>query len=418
MLVNNTLTLSNTPPNSPSELALSIQTAVLTTLLIYQLSSALFDLLLGHKPHGEAPASTIATALLAEQAAPLACLAALFPDSYLATRRHHGNQPCPLHASRDVRPPLPSNRQLARFAFLVLLSPVLALLGVALAVEQERSVTFSDAGVGLALGLAPRPRIDRQSSLECFEHSALFESSDTPVATAFSCAHFVATPTARKFPDSAVTATFRLERETGAFGVEGAIVGVFKNTTYYRRDFFYADLLVGEEAFRVQPNVRMEQGITVVKQFMQKVTNGCELRPLVVSGGDGSWEMEQVSTCKTIMYEDVLAAHNDLAETFSLIDAETLPVLPAGEIEMRYTDGGSLHLLTRRAALGGIRALWIAAGAAVLLRFAARILLNNDVHRGVELLLKRAVGVGSCESLLMVGGSVKFDEVMAGVIEK
>lgn len=397
MIKNNTLTdnLSSSPLQTvPHPLLNAILVSTLTTLLVYQLTSILYDISLGLRAKQGTTASALHTVLLIEDASSLSICAAIFRNDRIDRWRFRPN--LPEGVTIDRAPNRVSGKTVFRLLFLLLLTPIISVLAVVLTLEFDRSVTFEQAGMkGLAL-VAGNVTSLRTFLPPCIHLDTAF--TYTPARHAdFTICH-----TLPDYVNSSTTAPSALYIDAYPDGMVQIIVYSDGNVKGTR---ISAGFVTGEKAYRL-PHAMDEQIIEGILQKLERLlmqkcsveTDGApDLRTWIQDGivrGFTGVNCLYVPTPRMDELAHYMFASMTLTETESLVVAETDE---EGALFSTFRSGSDLEVFVMRRNVVAVGILGIIVGCVTVLRIVVRLVTKNDVYSGLETLMKRFVG---CESLL------------------
>lgn len=277
--------------------------------------------------------------------------------------------------------------------------------------EQLRRVTFRDAKFGgLAVGLV-EDSVRAPLSPACALLDTGYSTFEEAAAELFSCQYSTTSGIATRMPDD-TNAEFSLMKgvDDGRYP-RGALMGVFRNGSWTRRYFVYADLFVEGQGFRLSNRLGVEQGLELADRMLNGMGIGCSGRNLSnVEGGEAEWTVTgYVTGCSS--GEIVPNTLKKFGEAFFVINDEELQVLDLRNEQ--YVSGDELLLLLRQQPILNVVPLSIAAVLILVVRAVVRWGTNNDVHRGLELIMKHNLGMKSCDSMLQSRRVVRFEDIVA-----
>lgn len=193
----------------------------------------------------------------------------------------------------------------------------------------------------------------------------------------------------------------------------------------------FADLHVGNGGgvWRVKTNVTnfvqlealFRRGTTAFmknceKKEFEKLANETSLPSKSIAEDGKRWKFEWSVNCSYLM-EDALQLMEEELLKFTLVDSDKLWVVDTARDGKGQVDGGGFIFVERRRCFMTIGVLGISAVVVVVLRMLIRALTRNDIHLGIEMLLKDTLYLRKCDSMLQNGRSVDYtDKVFEGSI--
>lgn len=148
----------------------SLLVAFVTTVLSYQLTAIVFDLLVGFKPAGRALVTDLTTVILAQEPSLLSAAANMFQNVTLWRWRYKSQRlDIPAMESQKAVITLPVR---LKFCILFCIAPILHLLAVVVSFETDSVMAFEDVKFGgIALGFNPNQSLDfTRESTECVRY--------------------------------------------------------------------------------------------------------------------------------------------------------------------------------------------------------------------------------------------------------
>lgn len=392
--------------------------ALLATLISYQVTALMSDLVLGWKPRNVARIHTFQSLLLSRKGSPIAILNALFRSDFLTRFYFQGNLPARAVITRDherIRPK-------AVFLLLTLLvsAPLVNILVVVMTIEDTEDLTFAEAGFpNVSFGIwneeGPQIRLQPYSEV-CSFVPVDYHPQDTALSRFLLCSNVLgpevsdpSEPTRRKGSISILNnanISLKIQVQVGTSFMEGHYQGNLKTRTENLRLLMNATRSDAERmAWRgveyiqtacgsdqpVEELERQEEGVNVpaLEEFLIGFAN-------ITCPDSGRGEKEDVDLMVEIL-------SNLTADFITLTNATSLQVTPStssSTLVDEFRNGSSEVFVTRRTRLVGIPVMAILAGLSVIARLLVAVLLNNDVNDGMERILKERVGLPHCASLL------------------
>lgn len=426
----------------PDQTLCAFLVAILTTILAYQLAAILFDLLLGLKRPGQATASDISTLILTEDSSPLSILANLNISRKFSEWKFHGFRSksgtrgdSSTHVCNHDHSPTPiPPRVLAKFLILLAAAPIANLIAVFLTIEKDSNLTFGDVNFGgMAFGINndfSTARADIRSEV-CTPYATRFSRLEYPVAHVFLCA--VASIT-----EGLVSASqARLEkltlshgRDSNAFRVpRDAILVEYEQFPRLYSTAYHADVQSEGKVYRVRQKVDVALAETIFRNAVNMFIERCkdvrnftieeeQAKVLSQNDGNGTWYFEWVHDCP-VKSSDIKTILETEFNKFTVIEADKLEVVNIDDVGSAFREGDDIVLLVRRRSFATFGALCITVAVVVVLRIIVRLISNNDVHLGIELVLKDTLRINRCDSMLQNDDRVDYSaQVYEGVDER
>lgn len=255
-----------------SELLYAFLLAALSTIIVYQTTSIVFDLVLGLKKKGTVKVSLVGSLLLAEESSLISSFVSLFPKSRLANFKFHGSKSnpfdCSLH-SKSI-----SSQALIAFLILLVASPLINIAGVILTVESDTIASFQDAAFGgIAVGLNKNAP-SRDAVRICTPHKKWYSNLEYPLAEVYTCIHATSDEKPSNFP-SGVTGSLTISKNVDVEGPLDSIVIEFKNETFAHKLFFHVDISVARATYRVKSLITMNDGANLIQSGERHVLRNC-----------------------------------------------------------------------------------------------------------------------------------------------
>lgn len=445
----------------PSNQALnSFLIAILATILSYQLAAIVFDLFLGVKPPGQTTASDVSILLLCEDGSIFNLLANLHLSRVVSHLKFHGfrsttrylrschtyhdqNNDINFGSSRTACYCLRKHNHcstavLPKLTILLAAAPFANLLALLLTADVDRTLNFKDVNFGgLAFGLNPNlsvSNVHMQVAI-CSEYATTLSDSDISLVAFYYCARAART---NNSPPLNGTAMLRLSHGLTREGVHAPLDAII--VEYEQRLRFphphgsiaFPPILI---AFDLHAVLRDEEGgvwrikvrigdLASVERLFEKAMKsllslcaeefGIEPTEEAMSykqkstGEAWLFEWPAPSGCaydeekvKTVIGEDL--------SKFTLVESERLEVLQNNK-EEKVTDASGFAFVKRRRASLTTGLLGIFVAIAVALRIIVGKLTNNDVHLGIEMLLKDTLRLQTCDGMLQNGNRVDYSQ--------
>lgn len=418
--------------------------AILSTVLSYQLAAIVFDLFLGLKPPCQTTASDVAILLLCEDCSTINLLANLHIFPTLSCWKFHGFRsriknrcPCYAHCTQKNRSKLSRNSSrrstkiLLKLSILLAAAPLANLLALLLTADTDRKLTFNDVGFGgLAFGLNSNFSVaNAQLKIAiCNEYAMALSDLETSVAEFYYCARPLATEVDTsvfgkavfrlsygmkrigvRAPSEAVVVEFRQEPYVFAFDLHAILRD--ENGNVWRVRTKIDDVSIVEQVF--ESGVKAFMGLCVGKS-VEELEKESLLYTKEIAGE--AWRFEWRVRCaysqeivKTVVEKEIFK--------FTLVESEVLEVVSV-DAEEKVTDAGGFMFVKRRRTFASIGVLGICVAIVAVLRIVIGIVSRNDVHLGIEMLLKDTLRLQRCDSMLQNANRVDYSErIYEGVFE-
>lgn len=414
-------TFSNYQP--PNELLNEFLVAMLTTVLTYQLAAIIFDVLLGFKTPGQATASDISTLILTEDSSLLSIMASLNISRTITRWKFHGfrssrNTEC--HANhRNARI---SFAVLVKFFILLVAAPFASTLSVFLTIERDIPLTFADVGFGgIAFGLREdlSTPIVGNTSQTCVTFNTRLGRLESPLTEFSTC--FLASIVVQIKNDTKRTkgGVFRMSHGPAAESrvtrvPQDAVLVEFERPPDLVTVVMHADLRTPQGVYRLKENIDLNYARALFQNGVVELAATC-FRPELGQGplniietleDEQSWSFEwEIEDCVYVR-SDVAQFLDVHMAKFTLIDSPEFNIL---NLSSREAEKGDDQLfLTRRRSFATFPVLSITTLVAVAIRIIIRIFTNNDVHLGIEVVLKDALRINRCDSMLQNNRQVDY----------
>lgn len=388
----------------------AIAIAALTTLLSYQATGLIFDLLLGIKLRGVALIRNVHILLLSRQSSIIAVLDAVLRWDWITRLRLR--LPRGSFVSRDEE----KIRPLASFKLLILLivAPLFNILSIAMTLESNETLTFAQAGFGgLVLDFnLDLSVMDTEPFVESCSRAKLASTTSVVSVAKFTVCHWFeewisenAEP--GKSPNAVIDVS--VIRET-AFTVY-VVVNEWWTSTSSR-----ASVETLDGAVVVKPGVNLEAQRKLAMQGIELVAKECGLSDAseaeeMKTYKEGGVERRVAFTipcpnAKTPL-ESAVRVNQAIGPLSTLVNSKRFDVLNASVSHLdennTFFDAGNERFITRRTRYVSLPLLAIATGVMLVLRVLVKIMCNNDVRDGLEKIVKDRLRVGKNQSLIRGG---------------
>lgn len=417
-------------PQHPA--VLQILAAILATILAYQLAGITFDLLVGCKRKGTALASDISILLLAEDSSPYAVLANLGWSRHISRCRYRTSP-----ASSCKRSPrLIRFSVLLKLTFFLAAAPVANLLAIFLTSEVDKDLTFADVSFGgVALGVSSDQNFvaTEEDRKLCRRVSTQLRKTDTPVAEFFFCADAIVLLNSSAIIDDSQSPAIpnTPEQDTTVFTVSRDDFDVvaaknsysvnIENTRIQARGDIFGEVLTTSGGFHLRNVITQQDGERHLRNGLQFLSEKCRDDPdiqgsgeigdiLVDSSGEDRWSLRGSVECTldntTVMFDALQRA----VENVTFVETDEFQVVNSTDGEVVRIEGEIFF--RRRESLVSFLVLTIVVATSLVIRIIVRVFTNNDLHVGIELLLKDTLNIPPYDSMLSVEDVVDYEKTV------
>lgn len=168
------------------------------------------------------------------------------------------------------------------------------------------------------------------------------------------------------------------------------------------------------EITREDAKVILATGLKVLGEYCEFEGDLPESQVQVDENDEGNWRVIQSFECAVELSEKELAYTAILmSQHATLVESDRMLVMTGSDFDagvVRYVDGGNLPFFTRHASYVSFTVLAILTVGVTLTRIVTKIVTNNDVHLGIETILKEGMGLLCCDSMLQSRTSVSYRE--------
>eukprot|EP00177_Eucheuma_denticulatum_P006506 GFKZ01011843.1.p1 GENE.GFKZ01011843.1~~GFKZ01011843.1.p1 ORF type:complete len:462 (-),score=51.73 GFKZ01011843.1:509-1894(-) len=401
---------------------LSFLVAVLSTVLAYQTTAIMFDLILGRKPRGEACITDFSLLLLAEELSPLSIAANLSGSPTLAKVRTQGVLLDTLSADSSeeaiVRKPIPRCLS-TKLLILVISVPLVNLIAVIITLERDREITFGSAKFdGIALGVnANLSTIETcDHDLYCRTFQTSYGKGETAVAEFFSCLYVLisgAGPDA--VPDTLVmSSSTREDAPFSSILLEYTFSDPTSGASLVLRSIAHIDVGVRRASYRLFSLLTAEQGEILFARTVQRIQQTSD------SNTTGEVEVEQFPSRSGLIprwrISQKMRIVTGPSELMAMLRGALLPITVVDSEQRNFIDLAGLQssqieevstvpmdsvpLLVRRRSFVSFATLCIVVAAVAAVRILVRLFTNNDIHQGIEMIMKDLLNIKACDSIL------------------
>lgn len=397
--------------------------AALSTILSYQATAIVFDLLLGLKEKKLAPINLFQVLLLVRRSSPVSVINSLLRRDWLTGIYFKGYLPERSEISRHNRPIRYSVT--ARLIILLIAAPLINIIAVVFTFENTLDVTFAQAQFGgVALGISPNNSNSTDAAVttvrrlteRCQIYPILAQQGDNVQVQFSSCYSLKPPPKDR---DSENTASFVSVKIVNWRDI--LITFDVGTTAFEFRKFAWLD--TRSKTAGLQATVAVPDALSLVNTAVDLITPSCDEDPIDPGGREtrtdetaasvGHGEVALIAfqcnyTGREVDLRDILV---NTGQRITLLDAERLLLLrqekePTDFDELNlpdFDDGTREVLLERRRRTISLTFMAGLAAMSLVLRLLLAVISNNDVHDGIERMIKERVGLKYCQSLLRHG---------------
>lgn len=394
--------------------------AVLTTLLVYQLTAIFFDVFLRSRQLGTVKISDIASFIAAEETSIRSIVANLGCDWRIARWKYHGVRgQCSVE--KYARKPVPLGA-LLKLIFLIVIIPLINIGGVLLNLENEFRFTFSDVNFG---GLAVATNFDSSQVREtwfegCGPAATKYGRHDEPTGEFQICFTNLFSRSNNPDPsfsniDSSDPTASRLILSTGSGGSISAQVWAPRAKFLTVKSF---EVKSDGQAFLLKQHIDSSDGVKLIERGVQRMFKHCPSNSsrgaVKVSRESGpsstqpwnKWWITVDLKCQALQgFPMVLEIVSEMLGPVTVVQADRFDVLrrlPNGRSQDSYetVSGSNMPFLKRKRSAASFLVLCICTGVVILVRIVIQFLVANEVHLAIEATLKDAFKIPCCDSML------------------
>lgn len=402
---------------------LSFLVAVLSTVLAYQATSIIFDLILGRKPRGEACITDFSLLLLAEELSPLSIAANVLSSPALAKVRTQGGLRSRLSADSNeaetiVRKPVPP-RLSAKLLILVISVPLVNLIAVIITLERDSEVTFGSAkfdGIALGVNADLSTIATSDHDLYCRKLQTSYGKGETAVAEFFLCLYVLisgAGPEA--VPDTFVmSSSIREDAPFSSILLEYTVTDPTSGDSLVLRSIAHIDVGVRRASYRLFSFLSAEEGERLFERAVQNILQTSD------SNRTGEVRVEQFPSRAGVIprwrISQRMRIDAGLPELMGILYSALLPVTAVNSMQRSFIDLSGLQssqieelstvpmdsvpLFVRRRSFVSFATLCIVVAVVAVVRVVVRLLTNNDIYQGIEMIMKDLLNIQPCDSIL------------------
>lgn len=392
----------------------------LATLLAYQGTALLIDLFLGWKKRGEVAVADLYTLLRTEDLS-FRLICQIFrkgsPVDSKQLEKEEESKKDTESEENDYR--LKASSMIKLFVLLAGV-PGINLLAIFLTLETDTTVSFREADFGgISYGVRPNGSgilQTRDVSADCTSLVTKLENVAQPMASFFLCvrSRVPEIPAA----DDPVTKVI----------VEAQADGEVEFTVINSADYYLGsrrlEMQTGGLFYRIPHSITPEQAKELVKRGGNVLSEGCtrlsgkdETPPVVVTQEGRRIRAEQSFTCKE---DKPVTMEASLIEMYSQVDAiedSSLLVAKVEDAELglensfEFESGEDLPFYKWRGSYASFLVLSILVACFGAARLLVMLFTHNDIHVGIELIIKDQLGLKFGDSMLQNASSVQYEGV-------
>lgn len=408
--------------------------AILTTVLSYQTTAALSDLLAGWKPKGKTTASQIHSHLLSNEKSTLHTLAAIMRLDILdrIRLRHRASIPSSMTIERNTS----SVRflVLGRLILLLAIPPSINVLSIVLALERDTILTvanskFQGVSVGVLRELTPI-RERGATTVVCHHVPTRFGENEDSLMDFSLCSGLRPSipPTLGPDTNESLLEGY-VEGATQVTAVNlprGSISVSFKQRLLERSYAIWLDVNHEDGIFRTKPRWNVDDARALVRKAMDTLILFCTIEAGQKPALEGEVKHEAkaggvIRAWGTVGCEasdgTILLSSTEVAGMIGMVNSKgfwlgevnTTDTVDADVAE--FFDGESLSLIRRRRSLAPIGILSIATVAVIIVRLTVNALVHADIDDALDAAARKGLGLSSVngETLLGVKDTFRID---------
>lgn len=271
--------------------------------------------------------------------------------------------------------------------------------------------------------LDPTHRDDEFST--CFEHDVNYGLLEFKEALFYTC-YVSSGGLGEPYPNGTI-GSFRISQNTAYRNAPQESFIIEIDTTMRRFTVnLLVDLYTDTHNYRVTTRMSVQQGKQIINKVTPFLLQGCPPEVLNIETSDlpsdpaerdRQWTLLTPLTCinaNATQWGEIIRA---ASAWIALVDTDQFRLYnlssgAAPDASRDYVSGDNLTFLRRRINFAPFVPLCFVVAALILLRAIVRILTTNDVHRGVEMILKQNLRVKSCDSMLQDGRKVFYADLL------
>lgn len=382
--------------------------AALTTVLAYQTTSIFLDIFLGSKARGEVTLADLFILLRTEDSSLRFKAIRFFLKKIFGILDWK-----PIHPDKS-RKLGAGYRPILKLCLLLLLIPTVNVVCVSLTLERDVVMSFRDARFG---GMSAGSRADIGSFTtqsdnqtgQCFPYSIDHGSRDLPLVEIFFCTT-IDDPRDIKL-DNVTTKTVVVRSREGDI-----VVGMSSpNFSLFVRS--YLMIWTAGKSFRVKPTLTSEEASRIVRDGAKRILQLCpnsstedsqpQLFSLESDVHEESFTVFQHFLCNVTsrVHGEIIATVIEMERYIGPVNSETLEFAETSDAsdptsQILFESGDNLPFLRRRSPYVCFSSLLMATVFVCFIRLIVKLATNNDIHLGIELILKRYADIYCCDSML------------------
>lgn len=420
-------TLHNWRPQNAFLFEFSV--AALTTVLVYQLTAIAFDLVLGLKKKGQVTVSDIAIFISGEDASLLSVIINLGCEWCFARWRAHGFMgKCSAHGRKQR----PSNHTgISKLVFILVLFPIVNIGGVLLNIEITSYYTFKDVGfrgvdVVLNESFIPDYHNVGRSGETCTLSDTRYGRHDEALGVFRTClsgmGNFLKDEDITSVMGTTDPSATRLFVTTSSGGGITAAVWLRRGHYYATKSFH---LTSDKHTYRLKQNLNASDGEKILLRGVKAMLAFCPsnyTRSSIEVIGTSSatiaqpwnkWKVALNLSCYEFSAAQARIFPTHMVNAIQMVTSERFDLLrKAGHPDLddayEEIEGFQLPFLKRSKGALSFLVLLIFTLASVFVRLLLSLFVNNDVHMGIETILKDEFQVKCCDSMLQCTEKIHF----------
>lgn len=390
----------------------ALAVGTLATVLAYQGTAIFLDIFLGNKKRDEVTHADLFILLRTEDSS-LSFKTTLF---FLKTMfgNSDGN---PRNPDKSRKVLGAGYRPILKLLSLLILIPTVNLICIIITLERDIVLSFRDARFGgMAVGSRAdigsfTVRSDAQTSVQCFFYSINSGSRDLPLAEIFFCSEWgeplgiqadnftVKTVVSRSSEGDVTLGVVSLDEEKSLF------IRTSLNIWTSGKSYRVKSILTSKEASRIA-----QDGANRILQLCPNSSikgSQPQLLPPESDLHEETFTVSQPFLCNdtAIGQLDIIIAILEMERYLGPVDSETFEVAETRDsfnptFQAQFKSGDNLPLLRRRSPYVSFFSMLLATGCVCVIRVIVGFATNNDIHLGLELIVKRYADIYCCDSML------------------
>lgn len=385
----------------------TLMIAIIATVLSYQLTAVIYDIVLGTKKKNLTPIHAFQTLLLVRGRALVAVLSNVLGRDWLTRLFYRQETPEDTKTSRTQQQI--SISVFMRLSLLLIAAPVANILSISLTLESSRDLTFAGAHMkGVAFGVnSDLSIVETEQANERCERAVIDLNPADELHTEF----LICSPI--MFEESRWEHNGQIEihlYDNKRFYLHIQIgterVGLVRTATLQVNG---SDYIIHAIPDPKGMSAIMDQGIRMIAKECGANIN--QARAKRIFNRPGIYKLIAAEKVPCVVENEAkrkaTAIAKDVGRLFTFVEARRTNVVLAehttsGE-HRNYFPADDMPLLRRRQRYVGLYSLAGLAGICVLLRIFTAVFWNNDVADGLQMIVKNTLGLQCCSSMLHEG---------------